>query len=311
MGISDMTISATPRRASYSGDGSTVTFAVPFKFLTDSHLRVVVTAANGTELAVAPALVTGAGEASGGSVSLAVAPAAGETVTILGNTPLEQQTDLAISDGMPADVIETAVDLLTIQNQEQADQIGLAIKLPVSYSGSELQFPAPVANEVPYYDSNGKLVTSTVGFGSLMGTVQDLITLAGNTGQAHTHPFSVLTGTEEVVVTDQSKTLSVGFPTSENDYSTLTAGQTLSIDLTKQRLTHGVNGGAFTLAADATNKGEQVLYLTNNGAAGAVTLSGLTLAPGSGAFDTGNGNVFRCFVEQSAAGNFIWIEAMQ
>ncbi|WP_157230822.1 hypothetical protein [Kiloniella laminariae] len=306
-----MTISATPRRASYSGDGATVTFAVPFKFLTDSHLKVVVTAADGSELAVAPALVTGAGEASGGSVSLAVAPAAGETVTILGNTPLEQQTDLAISDGMPADVIETAVDLLTIQNQEQADQIGLAIKLPVSYSGDALQFPAPVANEVPYYDTSGKLVTSTVGFGNLMGTVQDLITLAGETGQAHSHPFSVLTGTEKVVVSDQSKTLDVGYPTSENDYGTLTAGQSLTIDLTKQRITRAINNGAFILAADPVNSGEQVIYLTNGAGAGAVTLSGLTLAPGSGAFDAASGNVYRCFVEQSAAGNFIWIEAMQ
>ncbi len=49
-----MTISATPRRASYSGDGSTVVFAVPFKFLADSHLKVVVTSLAGFENVVVP-----------------------------------------------------------------------------------------------------------------------------------------------------------------------------------------------------------------------------------------------------------------
>ena len=280
-----MTISATPRRASYNGDGSTAVFAVPFKFLADSHLKVVVTDLAGIESAVVPSLISGAGAAGGGAVTLSVVPLAGETVTILGATPLEQQTDLAISDGMPADVIENAVDLLTIQNQEQADQIGLAIKLPVSYSGDELQFPAPVANEVPYYDDSGKLVTSTVGFSTLMATLQDLITLTNASGQAHSHAFANLTGTEQVLLADISKALSASYPTVVNSYGNTTANPV--IDLTKTFLTSMTNDGAGVMTADKVNNNSVDVWVTNSSTAGTLDISNFDYI--SGSFGTGDG----------------------
>ncbi|MFD2205496.1 hypothetical protein [Kiloniella antarctica] len=280
-----MTISATPRRASYSGDGSTAVFAVPFKFLADSHLKVVVTSLAGIENVVVPSAVSGAGTANGGAITFSTAPLVGEIITILGATPLEQQTDLAISDGMPADVIETAVDLLTIQNQEQADQIGLAIKLPVSYSGDELQFPAPVPNEVPYYDADGKLVTSSVGFSTLLNTVQGLITLAADTGQAHTHPFSGLTGTEKVLLSDISKALSAGFTTEVNSYGNTTDNPI--IDLTKTFLTSMTNNGAGVITADKVNNNSVDIWMTNGPTAGVLDISSFDYIKGT--FGVGDG----------------------
>ncbi len=223
--------------------------------------------------------MSGAGTANGGAVTFLTAPVTGETITILGTTPLEQQTDLAISDGMPADVIETAVDLLTIQNQEQADQIGLAIKLPVSYSGDELQFPAPVPNEVPYYDANGKLVMSSIGFSTLLSTVQGLITLAADTGQAHTHPFAGLTGTEKVLLSDISKALSAGFTTDVNSYGNSTDNP--AIDLTKTFLTSMTNNGAGTITADKVNNNSVDVWITNGPAAGALDISSFDFIKGT------------------------------
>ncbi|WP_085905854.1 hypothetical protein [Kiloniella majae] len=280
-----MTISATPRRASYTGDGSTVTFAVPFKFLADNHLKVVVTMPSGAETLVTPSQISGAGTESGGSVTLSFAPVTGDTVTVLGATPLEQQTDLAVSDGMPADVIETAVDLLTIQNQEQDVQIGRAIKLPIAYSGDELQFPAPVPNEVPYYDENGKLVMSSVGFSTLMSTVQDLINLANDTGQAHTHDFSVLTGTDQVLLANLSRILGVSYPTAVNSYGNTTDNPV--IDLTKTFLTSMTNNGNGVITADKANNNSVDVWLTNGPTAGALDISSFDYVKGS--FGVGDG----------------------
>ena len=65
-----MTVETTINRTAYLGNGSTTTFAVPFKFLEPEHLVVVLTTAG----ADAPQTldddyaVTGAGAAGGGSV---------------------------------------------------------------------------------------------------------------------------------------------------------------------------------------------------------------------------------------------------
>ncbi|WP_085905913.1 hypothetical protein [Kiloniella majae] len=260
-----MTISATPRRATYNGDGSTVTFAVPFKFLADSHLVVVLTDAEGVEVIATPSSVSGAGDANGGSVTLTSAPAVDVSVTVLGRAPIEQQTDLAISDGMPADVIETAVDQLTIQNQEQKEEIGRAIKLPVSHTGSELQFPAPVPNEVPYYDENGKLVMSSVGFSTLMSTVSNLITLAQQTGQAHTHTLASITDAKDWAKKDPSTS-----PAKTENYTLVEAddGKVIPFDAT---------GAARTiplLPAATAGNGFSVTIKKTDASANAVTIDG-------------------------------------
>ncbi len=152
-----MTIPVVERRKTYDGDGVSVDFAVPFKFLADSHLRAVDD--NDAELTISA--VSGAGADAGGSITLATAPATGTTVTIVGVAPLSQETDLTIADGMPADLVERAVDLLTIQNQEQSEKLDRAIKLPIAYDGGELTMPEPPAvAAVLGYDATGQLVAS-------------------------------------------------------------------------------------------------------------------------------------------------------
>ena len=107
---------------------------------------------------------------------------------------------------------------------------------------------------------------------------------------------------------DTSDQLTVGYTTSENTYGSFSSG-TLTVNLAAQRISTATNNGAFTIAPDASNTGEQVIYITNTASAGAITLSSWTVV--SGSFDTTNGNKFRVFVEQSSVGDYMWIEALQ
>ncbi|WP_343561711.1 hypothetical protein [Kiloniella sp. b19] len=155
-----MTLANSKRRNDHSGDGSTVAFAVTFRFLEAGHLRVVLTDANGGESEGVIASVSGVGDANGGVVTLTSAPAAGVTVTILGSTPLTQETDFETGGAMPEEVVEVALDKITMQQQEQAEKLDRAVSLPEGYSGDELQFPVPQSGKGIKFDDSGKLVTT-------------------------------------------------------------------------------------------------------------------------------------------------------
>jgi uncharacterized lipoprotein YajG len=67
-----MTISSTTVKNSYSGDGSTTTFNYTFKIFANSDLQVIIRSSTGTETVktiTTHYTVTGAGSASGGSIS--------------------------------------------------------------------------------------------------------------------------------------------------------------------------------------------------------------------------------------------------
>ena len=82
-----MTVANEVSSISYSGDGSSVTFAVPFYFLEDEHLLVIERSSAGvetTKVLDTDYSVTGAGEQSGGSIEiLTTAPASGTTLHII------------------------------------------------------------------------------------------------------------------------------------------------------------------------------------------------------------------------------------
>lgn len=140
-----MTVASQTSRVSYSGDGSSTEFAVPFYFLADSHLRVVLLSAAGVETEQtlgADYTVTGAGESAGGEITMSVAPDTGETLTILRNVPFTQQTDYQANDPFPAESHERALDKLTMVAQQSQEQLDRVVVAPVSEAGSNLQLPS-------------------------------------------------------------------------------------------------------------------------------------------------------------------------
>ena len=165
-----MTVASSTARVSYSGNSSTVTFAVNFYFLEDSHLQVIIRAANGTETIktlTTDYTVTGAGNPAGGSITFGTAPTPTETVVIVRNVPLTQQVDYQANDPFPAETHEEALDKLTMLVQQQQDDISRSIKLSKTNAMTSTEFTvgaADRANKILAFDSSGEIaVTQEIG----------------------------------------------------------------------------------------------------------------------------------------------------
>ena len=85
-----MTVGTTGNRFTYAGDGSTLEFAFPRPFDSNGDLRVIlrdgVTGAETVQTIETDYGVAGAGQPSGGTVTMTSAPQAGETLVIVRRT---------------------------------------------------------------------------------------------------------------------------------------------------------------------------------------------------------------------------------
>jgi hypothetical protein len=165
-----MTVSSSTARVSYSGNGSTTEFAVGFYFLENSHLQVIIRSSTGAETVktlTTDYTVAGAGNPAGGTVTMLTAPASGETLLVLRNVPLTQQTDYQANDPFPAETHEEALDKLTMLTQQLQDGVNRSIKLSRTNTMTSTEFTvgaADRANKILAFDSAGEIaVTQEIG----------------------------------------------------------------------------------------------------------------------------------------------------
>jgi hypothetical protein len=130
-----MTVSTSVYKAGpYAGSGTTGPFTVTFRFLANSHLRVIKTSTTGSETTLNLGVdysVTGAGGASG-TVTLTSPLLTGEKLTIVRNVPLTQETDYVFDDSFQAESHEQALDKLTMITQQLAEEVDRAVKVSPS-----------------------------------------------------------------------------------------------------------------------------------------------------------------------------------
>lgn len=155
-----MTVSSQTSRVDYAGDGVTAIFPVPFYFLEQSHLQVIlsddVTGAETVLVLNTDYTVTGAGVLAGGSITVPNEPAVGFTLTILRSVPVTQETDYVPNDPFPAESHERALDKLTMIIQQQSTDSAGAIRVAVSDPEPARLAPAVSrANQLMGFDSQG------------------------------------------------------------------------------------------------------------------------------------------------------------
>ncbi|MCB9948775.1 MAG: hypothetical protein H6842_13310 [Rhodospirillaceae bacterium] len=146
-----MTVTSSAARVTYAGDGATATFTVSFPFLADGHLVVIHRSGAGAETVWTDGVeytVSGAGDPAGGTVTVAVAPAdhrpqVGESLTILRAVPMTQEIDFTEGDPLPAATLESGFDKAVMVDQQQAEELARAIKLPRTSGLSGLEVPEP------------------------------------------------------------------------------------------------------------------------------------------------------------------------
>jgi len=124
-----MAVQSDISRISYAGNNSTSTsYAVPFVFLENAHLKAIAKTSAGVESVVTLTNHTGAGDVNGGTVRTAVAVPATSTLTIFREVPATQTTIYQEGGDFPAASHERALDKLTQISQQNARQIGSAVR---------------------------------------------------------------------------------------------------------------------------------------------------------------------------------------
>jgi len=120
-----MTLTVSERLNSYAGNGVTTDFSVTFPFFeidvyVDDTLQT-----SGTDYTISQA---NSGET--GTVIFNTAPSNGSTVSIVGNTNLDQNLDLLNIDAFPAESVEASLDRIHAVLQENQDKFNRALGAP-------------------------------------------------------------------------------------------------------------------------------------------------------------------------------------
>lgn len=185
-----MTVSSTTNRKTFTGNGSTTSFALsPVTFFESSDLAVyVVTTATGAKTTLVentdytisspiPFDGTGTVDMTGGSVPYG-APSAAQTLVVVRTLPLTQETDFVNNDASDAEVVEDALDRLVMIEQQLKAQLDRAFHLSDSdVSGVDLELPEVSARASKFvsFDATGALEMS-VGSDGTGGALSVLLT---------------------------------------------------------------------------------------------------------------------------------------
>ena len=158
-----MTIAKTGSETSDAGNGATVAFAFPFRFFDDTDLQVFVVV-DSTGVATLQTLTTNytivnTGTESGGTVTMVVAPASGETLLIQREIPETQSTDYQNNDAFPAETHEAALDRLTLIAQQTARSDGQHLTFPTGDTSTPILPPSITrADKLMAFDTSGGII---------------------------------------------------------------------------------------------------------------------------------------------------------
>ena len=173
-----MTISTTTISKSYSGNGSTHSFAYDFKIFADADLTVIIRSSTGVETVKTlntHYIVTGAGVSSGGTILFKFntgnasdahhstsdfRPASGETVVIRSELANTQTMDLVANDPFPAETLENNMDKLVRMVQQHDEELGRSLKLSRTNTMTSTEFTTSAtdrASKLIAFDTTGEL----------------------------------------------------------------------------------------------------------------------------------------------------------
>jgi microcystin-dependent protein len=167
-----MTVSAAPTALSYSGDDSTVEFAITWKYIAKAHVIVTHRDSSGTETTWTLGTqytLSDADVDSGGTLTVDTAPvdytpATGETLVIELEPPNTQDTDFPIGGQFPSSSVENELDEAAQRDQKLQTQLDRCMKVPKTdtQTGSSLELPNETdrASQFLAFDASGDPVAA-------------------------------------------------------------------------------------------------------------------------------------------------------
>lgn len=172
-----MTISTLIRKTIAAGDGVTTAFNFAFQVRSAADLLVYYTDVAGVQTLLASnaygvvlnPIPTGQLWSAGGTVTYPTSGAAiiaGTKLTIARNVALLQSSSLINQGGYFPDVVEAALDVLTMEVQQINENIARALTLPISSTASTA-LPNPLASAAIGWDATGTFITNIVNAANL------------------------------------------------------------------------------------------------------------------------------------------------
>ena len=125
-----MTVSTETNKVSYIGNGVATSFAIPFPFLEQEHLKV-------RQLLNDVQTERTDWTVSNGNIVFATAPEEGAQILIMREVPLTQETDYRDNEILHAETLERNFDKLTMQVQQLAGKSARAVTVDI-FDNSEV-----------------------------------------------------------------------------------------------------------------------------------------------------------------------------
>ena len=187
-----MTVRSDQRKIIYQGNGTTTQFAVPFYFINNTDLQVSVNDGTTTTDLVfgTDYTLTGAGVETGGTLTTVSPVASGSEIAILRTVAYKQEMDIPENDIFPSQNMERALDRLTMQTQQLAEQAARSITVDVFSDVSpeelvgELEDLWAIKDDMTTDAANISAITTTAGsianVNAVAGNATNINAAAGN-----------------------------------------------------------------------------------------------------------------------------------
>lgn len=176
-----MTVNTTPVEINYTGNASTTVFALPFAFAANAHVKVYL----GGVLQGSGYSITGAGNPSGGTLTMTTAPGTGVALKARRVTPLTQDIDVVNNATVFASSLETGLDYALMRQQEEA--FDRATFDTTTAAALALKITKPAGTGFVALDAGGGVYVSS-GTGADAGLRTDLAANTGFTLIKHKRP---------------------------------------------------------------------------------------------------------------------------
>lgn len=149
-----MTVSTNTPRQRFTGNGATVTFAIPFTFSANSEVVVILRSSAGVETVQS---YTTHYTIVGSNVVMVTAPATGAYLVIMRSLPYTQLIDLLNAGTYPADTLEGGYDnaIKLVQQLYEILRRVPQIKRTCAAAMLDLEFPEVSAGKVIGWNSAG------------------------------------------------------------------------------------------------------------------------------------------------------------
>lgn len=157
-----MTIQSSTSRVSYNGDNVSTVFTVPFPFFANTDLLITQTDAAGGITTISSAIIAGAGNPSGGTVTLLTPLATGTKLGIFLSPAITQLSHYISNAAFPASTLESDLDKSVQVDQFLQEQINNSIRVDVGEIAPQMKLPSVAVRKSTNlgFDASGNLAVS-------------------------------------------------------------------------------------------------------------------------------------------------------